>query len=195
MPGAWVALVLASAVGFFVGGISPASIVARLRHGDLRLGSGNPGATHTGRLLGVRWGVLVGVLDVLKGLAPTLLALLWFGRVTAYAVGLACILGHILSPYLKGRGGKGVATALGAVIAVLPWFALVMVAVFGVVAGATRWVAGASISAALTLVALSAFAPLPPPVPAGRFWGCAVGLIVIARHHRNIRVWMATRLR
>ena len=195
MPGSWFALLLAAAVGFFVGGVSPASIVARLRHGDLRLGSGNPGATNTGRLLGVRWGVLVGVLDVLKGLVPTLLALLWFDRATAYAVGLACIVGHILSPYLKGRGGKGVATSLGAVLAVLPWFALVMVVVFGVVAGITRWVAGASISAALALLALSAFAPMPEPVGLGRFWGATVALIVIARHHRNIRVWLATRLR
>ena len=195
MPGSWVVLVLASAVGFLVGGVSPASIVARLRHGDLRLGSGNPGATNTGRLLGLRWGVLVGVLDVLKGLVPTLLALLWFDRFTAYAVGLACILGHILSPYLKGRGGKGVATSLGAVLAVLPWFALVMVAVFAVVAGTTRWVAGASISAALALVALGLFAPMPAPVGVGRLWSVVVALVVIGRHHRNIRVWMATRLR
>ena len=195
MPGSWVVVVLAAGAGFLLGGISPASIVARLRHGDLRLGSGNPGATNTGRLLGVKWGVLVGVLDVLKGLLPTLLALLWFDRFTAYVVGLACILGHILSPYLKGRGGKGVATSLGAVLAVLPWFALVMVAVFAVVVGTTRWVAGASITAALALMALGLVAPIPEPAAAGRVWSVVVALVVIGRHHRNIRVWMATRLR
>jgi len=195
VPGSWLVLVLAAVAGFFVGGVNPASIVARLRHGDLRLGSGNPGATNTGRLLGVRWGVLVGVLDVLKGLLPTLLALWWFDRFTAYAVGLACILGHILSPYLHGRGGKGVATSLGAVTAVLPWFSLVMLGVFGVVVARSRWVAGASVSAALALLLLSVFAPMPAPVVAGRIWGATVALIVIGRHHRNIRVWLATRLR
>lgn len=195
MPHSWFVVAVAAVVGFFIGGVSPASIIARVRHADLRLGSGNPGATNTGRLLGVRWGVLVGVLDVLKGLLPTLLALLWFDRFTAYVVGLACILGHILSPYLRGRGGKGVATALGAVIAVLPWFALVMLVVFGIVLAVSRWVAGASISAALALLALSVFAPMPDPVEAGRIWGVTVALIVIGRHHRNIRVWLATRLR
>src|SRR6476469_4659307 len=187
MPQSWLVLAVATVIGFLVGSVNPASIVARLRQTDLRgAGSGNPGATNVGRVLGLRWGVLVGVLDVLKGLLPTLVALVWLDRFTAYVVGLACILGHILSPYLKGRGGKGVATSLGAVLAVLPWFALVMVAVFALVAGTTRWVAGASITAALALVALGLFAPIPAPVGVGRLWSVVVALVVIGRHHRNI---------
>src|SRR3954453_14706061 len=107
MSSTWVWGAVAVAVSFFVGAVSPATIVARVRQADLTQGSGNPGATNTGRLLGLRWGVVVAVGDVLKGLVPTLVALLWLGRPTAYAVGLACILGHVLSPYLRGRGGKG----------------------------------------------------------------------------------------
>jgi len=80
-------------LGFFVVAVNPATIIATVRHADLRQGSGNPGATNVGRVLGVRWGVVVGVLDVLKGLVPTLLAL-WLGdRFTAYGVGLATVLG------------------------------------------------------------------------------------------------------
>src|SRR6476620_11900012 len=132
MPQSWLVLAVASVIGFLVGSVNSASSVARLRQTDLRgAGSGNPGSTNVGRVLGLRWGVLVGVLDVLKGLLPTLVALVWLDRFTAYVVGLACILGHVLSPYLRGRGGKGVATSLGAILAVFPLLAVGLVVLFG----------------------------------------------------------------
>ena len=90
MTESWIVVAVAAVLGFFVGAINPASIIATVRHADLRQGSGNPGATNVGRVLGVRWGVVVGVLDVLKGLVPTLLALWLVDRFTAYVVGLAC---------------------------------------------------------------------------------------------------------
>ncbi len=181
---------LAAVLGFFVGAVNPATIIATVRHADLRQGSGNPGATNVGRVLGVRWGVVVGALDVFKGLVPTLLAL-WLGdRFTAYAVGLAAVLGHVLSPFLRGRGGKGVATSMGAVLAVFPLFALVMLAAFGLMLWRTRSVAGSSIVAAGLLGLYAALAPLAEPVAAGRLWGVCIALLVIARHHGNIRGWV-----
>ena len=190
MPGSWIVLTAAAVLGFFVGAVNPATIIATVRHADLRQGSGNPGATNVGRVLGMRWGVVVGVLDVLKGLVPTFLAL-WLGdRFTAYAVGLAAVLGHVLSPFLRGRGGKGVATSMGAVLAVFSWFAMVMVLVFGLVLWRTRSVAGSSIVAAGLLGLYSGFAPLPEPVAPGRLWGIGIALLVIARHHGNIRRWV-----
>ena len=147
MPESWVALVLAVAAGFLVGSINPATILATVLHGDLHQGSGNPGATNVGRVLGLRWGVVVGVLDVLKGLVPTLLAL-WLGdRFTAYAVGLATVLGHVLSPFLRGRGGKGVAASVGAVLAVFPGFAVVLARVFALVLWASRSAAAPAVRA------------------------------------------------
>ena len=190
MSGSWIVLTAAAVLGFFVGAVNPATIIATVRHADLRQGSGNPGATNVGRVLGMRWGVVVGVLDVLKGLVPTFLAL-WLGdRFTAYAVGLAAVLGHVLSPFLRGRGGKGVATSMGAVLAVFSWFAMVMVLVFGLVLWRTRSVAGSSIVAAGLLGLYSGFAPLPEPVAPGRLWGIGIALLVIARHHGNIRRWV-----
>ncbi|MEP7370322.1 MAG: glycerol-3-phosphate acyltransferase [Dermatophilaceae bacterium] len=190
MSGSWVELALAVVFGFFVGSVNPATIVATVLHADLRQGSGNPGATNVGRVLGVRWGVVVGVLDVLKGLVPTLLAL-WLGdRLTAYTVGLATVLGHVLSPFLRGRGGKGVATSMGAVLAVFPWFAIVMALAFSVILWRTRSVAVSSIAAATLLGLYAAFAPLPEPVLAGRLWGVCIALLVIARHLGNIRRWV-----
>jgi len=194
MSGPGVEVALAGALGFLIGSISPATIIARIRHADLHQGSGNPGATNVGRVLGVRWGVLVGLLDVLKGLVPTLLTLWLVDRLTAYVVALALVLGHVISPFLRGRGGKGVATSMGAILAVFPWFALGMLLVFGVILWRTRWVAGASIAAAGMLGLYAALAPLPDPVAAGRVWGVTVAALVLVRHQGNIRGWLSGRL-
>ena len=194
MPESWIVAAGAATAGFLIGSINPASIIARFLHQDLRQGSGNPGATNASRVLGLRWGFIVGLIDVLKGFLPTFLALWLFDRSTAYVVGLATVLGHVLSPFLRGRGGRGVATSLGALIAVFPWFALGTVVVFGVMLWATRWVAGSSIAAAALLGLYAGLGPLPDPVVAGRVWGICIALIVIVRHYDNIRGWVDRRL-
>jgi acyl phosphate:glycerol-3-phosphate acyltransferase len=188
---------LASAVAFVVGAVNPATILARLLGKDLRSsGSGNPGATNAGRVLGPRWGVLVGVLDVLKGLVPVLVAHAFLGTITALCVGLAVVLGHIWSPFLRGQGGKGVATSLGAILAVEPWFALVMVVVFGLLVWRLRWVAGASVSACLVLLGLglaSWFGWVPFGSRDTGAWCVLLALLVIYRHRRNIELWISAR--
>ncbi len=190
---AWAGGVVAA---FFVGGVNPATIIARLRGADLATsGSGNPGATNAGRVLGRRWGVVVGVLDVLKGLVPTVVAAHLVGPHLAYAVGLAAVLGHIWSPYLKGRGGKGVATTLGAVLGVHPLVALVVLGVFVVGFVATRWVAAGSLlgSVAMLVVAVLVWTGHWPGDGWTGAWLTAIGLIVIARHRNNIVGWWRQR--
>ncbi len=188
---------LAAAVAFVLGAVNPATILARVLGKDLRTsGSGNPGATNAGRVLGTRWGIVVGVLDVLKGLLPVLLAQQFLGSITALVVGLAVVLGHIWSPFLKGQGGKGVATSLGAILAVEPWFALVMVVVFVLLVWRLRWVAGASVSACLLLFVLGLVSWLRW-VPFGSrdtgAWCMVLALLVIYRHRRNIELWVSAR--
>ncbi|MGA8978328.1 MAG: glycerol-3-phosphate 1-O-acyltransferase PlsY [Pedococcus sp.] len=188
---------LAAAVAFVLGAVNPATILARVLGKDLRTsGSGNPGATNAGRVLGTRWGIVVGVLDVLKGLLPVLLAQQFLGSITPLVVGLAVVLGHIWSPFLKGQGGKGVATSLGAILAVEPWFALVMVVVFVLLVWRLRWVAGASVSACLLLFVLGLVSWLRW-VPFGSrdtgAWCMVLALLVIYRHRRNIELWVSAR--
>lgn len=188
---------VAAVVAFVIGAVNPAVILARFLGKDLRrVGSGNPGATNAGRALGARWGVLVGVLDVLKGLVPVLLAQHLLGPVTALVVGLAVVLGHIWSPFLRGQGGKGVATSLGAILAVEPWFALLMLVVFALLVWRLRWVAGASVSACLLLLVLGLltwFRWIPLGTRDTGAWCVVLALVVIYRHRRNIELWIAAR--
>lgn len=178
------------ALAFFFGGINPASIFARVLGKDLSQGSGNPGATNAGRVLGRKWGILVGVLDVLKGFLPAFLGVHLIGTLAAYLLGIAAVLGHVFSPYLRGRGGKGVATALGAILGVHPWYALALLLVFVAVFAVSRWVAlGSLAAAALMLVGggFAAFDRLPGAVglPTA-IWAWVLGLVVVLRHRDNV---------
>jgi glycerol-3-phosphate acyltransferase PlsY len=185
-------LLLAGAVvvGYLLGALSPATIVARSRGADLRAsGSGNPGATNVGRLLGRKWGVLVAVLDVAKGAVPAAA----FGAVLHEAglvAGAAAMLGHVTSPLLHGRGGKGVATAAGAILGSHPWWVVIVLATWLAVVGATRWVALASVLAAasVVVVAVATRAELADVV-----WAALLCAVVVARHRRNLLRWLAVR--
>lgn len=173
-------LVLAAVVGYLCGSISTATLAARRRGIDLRvIGSGNPGATNVGRALGRRAGVVVALLDVVKGALPAA----GFGALDHRAglvAGAAAILGHVTSPLLRGRGGRGVATAAGAILGSHPLWAPVVLLVWVVVVAASKWVALASVSAAvsLTLVALVAREDL--------LWASVLMLVVLARHQPNL---------
>jgi glycerol-3-phosphate acyltransferase PlsY len=190
---AWAAAIV---LAFFVGSVNPATQIARVLGTDLSVsGSGNPGATNAGRVLGRKWGVLVGALDVLKGLVPTVVAAYWVGPHLAYAVGFAAVLGHIWSPFLHGRGGKGVATTLGAILGVHPVVALVVLAVFVVGFAVTRWVAAGSILGAIAMLVLAVLVwsgRWPGDVWTG-VWLTALALVVLARHKNNVIGWWRQR--
>ncbi|MBU0985563.1 MAG: glycerol-3-phosphate 1-O-acyltransferase PlsY [candidate division Zixibacteria bacterium] len=153
-------LVVAAAlvVAYLLGAIPGGYIIAR-HHGipDLRkVGSGNVGATNVVRLLGFRAGIWVYVLDIAKGVLAEVIGLFVvqdiMGReLFLLLVALAAILGHVFPIYIGFRGGKGVNTALGTMLVLLPLETLCCVAVFLVVAFATRYISLGSILGALTL--------------------------------------------
>lgn len=192
-----VEVLLVALLGFLVGSVNPAAMLARARGSDLRAsGSGNPGATNAGRVLGRKWGVLVLVLDVLKAYLPTLLVLRSMGLLPALVTGFAVVLGHAFSPFLGGRGGKGVACALGAILAVAPWVALGAVVVFGLAMTVVTYVGEASVVVTAALVVLGLVAGLglvPWLEPAVGWWLVLLSLFVLSRHRRNIRAWLGRR--
>ncbi|MCU0295446.1 MAG: glycerol-3-phosphate 1-O-acyltransferase PlsY [Candidatus Nanopelagicales bacterium] len=185
--------VVAAVVGYVIGAINPASIIARIKGVDYRsVGSGNPGATNIGRALGKKTGVLVGILDVLKGFLPAIAFRLYADDLAvAEIAGFAAILGHVTSPFLKGRGGKGVATSAGAILAIEPLWLIPVLVVFGVIFKLSRRMGIASVSAGLTLI------------PASLVWhqqnseiifAVAMAALVVFRHQSNIRAALAARL-
>lgn len=141
-------------LGFLAGSI-PFGLIIGKRYGiDIReKGSGNIGASNVTRVLGVGAGVLVGILDIAKGALPVWFAYRHGGVATT--VGWATILGHCFSPWLGGKGGKGVATAFGVFLVVWPLSAAVAVVVFGAVLSITRVPTLGSLAAVATLAGLA----------------------------------------
>jgi glycerol-3-phosphate acyltransferase PlsY len=199
----FIILIIAS---YLLGAIPFGLLIARSHGIDLRkVGSGNIGATNVSRALGKKWAYVCFVLDLAKGLLPMLLATAWglvdknvtLGQLGMWlAVGCAAILGHVFPIYLKFKGGKGVATSLGVVLGLWPYYTLSGIIAFGiwiVVFLAWRYVSLASILAAMTFpAALTLMIWLKPEWELGNLWPlyvAAIGmpLLVIARHAENIK--------
>src|SRR5947209_7829032 len=114
---------LAVLLSYMLGAVPFGFVIARLRGVDIfSAGSGNIGATNVGRVLGRKFGLLVFVLDFLKGAVPTALVRAYLPTEpwAAVAAGLAAFVGHMFPVYLRFRGGKGVATGTGVVAVLLP---------------------------------------------------------------------------
>lgn len=175
------ALALAAVIGYLVGSVSPATLLARARGVDLRsIGSGNPGASNAGRALGRRTGVVVAVLDVAKGAVPAACFAALVDHRAGLVAGLAAVVGHVSSPFLKGRGGKGAASAAGAVLGIHPLWVVFVIATWVLVLAASRWIALASILAALSVLAIAVIADQD------LLWAAAIAGIVVLRHTGNI---------
>lgn len=143
-------------LGYLAGSIPFGVLVTRWTRGvDVReQGSGNIGATNVARVAGKKLGVLVLVLDALKGTLPVLLALRFLpdNSLAHVAVGFAAFLGHCYPVWLKFHGGKGVATALGVLLVLVPWAALAGLAIYGLVLVTTRMSSLGSLSAGVAAV-------------------------------------------
>lgn len=185
---------IAIVAGYLLGSINPSAIIARVRRVDLRhSGSGNPGATNAARILGVRTGVIVGVLDVLKGLIPALVFTFVFDPSLGEAAGLAAVVGHITSPWLGFRGGKGVATTLGVILGTHGLWAIPVVVVFGIVLVLTKRMGLSAVAGALMLIPAS----LVFPHDGGDVvFACLLAGLVVVRHYRNLAAaWRLLRTR
>ena len=156
---------------YLVGGIPFGFLIGKMRGVDVRtVGSKNIGATNVFRTVGKKWGVLAFACDVLKGLIPTLLAKQWAldpelppdGSWFPLVVGVMCVVGHMLTPYMKFRGGKGVATAFGMLLGLAPALVGMAFALFAVVFALSHYISLGSISAAAFLMVAVWFPMLGP---------------------------------
>ncbi|MFQ5525374.1 MAG: glycerol-3-phosphate 1-O-acyltransferase PlsY [Thermoanaerobaculia bacterium] len=189
-----VSWILLTAGCFLLGSIPFSFLVARATTGrDLReVGSGNPGATNALRTAGAAAGLIGLFLDTAKGFVPT-----WLARgvelpdAMIAAVALACVVGHVTSPFLGFRGGKGVATGFGALVALNPLGGLLALGLFVASVAISRIVSLGSILA-VTVLPLIWFVPDrlgAPPAGGKAGWLAAVAIcaLVLARHVPNLR--------
>lgn len=189
--------ILLIVLAYLIGSIPTAVWVSKAFFSiDIReYGSGNAGATNTFRVLGSRWGTLVMAIDMLKGLAATSLYILLPYYVTSInewdrtnfmvGLGLAAVLGHIFPIWADFRGGKGVATLFGMVLAIQPVVAVCCVGVFLLVLYLTRFV---SLSSILASIAFAVFILVifNEREPLYRAFAIAVALMVLLTHQKNI---------
>ena len=199
----WLLFGVLPVAAYVIGSTPFGVIIARFHNVDLRsTGSGNVGATNVGRVIGKKWGFVCFFLDVAKGLGPALAAGLLVRadseaiatstqQASLLMVAFGAIAGHVFSFWLKFRGGKGVATSLGVVLGIWPYFTypgLCAFAVWIAVTLATRYVSLGSIVAAVAFVALFAgfnAAELARLWPLGTF-AAAMATLIIVRHRTNI---------
>jgi acyl phosphate:glycerol-3-phosphate acyltransferase len=174
---------------FVVGSFPTGVILARARGVDLRqVGSGNIGATNVGRALGRPFALLVLAVDAIKGFLPVWLAgRLGLGAWALAAVGLGAILGHSFSIFLRGRGGKGVATSLGGALAISPLAALCAAALYAVMLALFRISSVGSLMGVWAFPAALFLLDGGPDLPAHLAFAVATAVIVTVRHRDNIQ--------
>jgi len=189
-----IALILA--IAYLIGSIPSGYLIVRATEGgDVReTGSGGTGATNVSRSAGKGAGILTLVLDVIKGVFVVFLAGILSDGLFPYAdwtiafAGVLAILGHIFPVWLRFRGGKGVATALGVFLMLAPIVVVIALVVFAITFALTRYVSLASLMAissiAIAILTLMLFDPLELPNAIAAL--LSAGLVIFA-HRANIQ--------
>ncbi len=193
-------------LAYGVGSIPWGFLIGKFNGMDIRrYGSRNIGATNVRRVLGRDWGIMCFVLDFLKGLLPVLFAC-WLdgGDSTSHGyipilAAAATVAGHIWPFTLKFKGGKGVATTIGALLALAPWPILITLLTWCAVFYLSRYVSLASLSAALMLpcsaVVIRLFRGTLPSWPTIVLLAALAALIIVRHRSNLIRLWQKTEYR
>ena len=183
-------IILLIFAAYVIGSVPTGYLLGKLRGVDVRtIGSGNVGATNVARAVGKSQGIITLIADAAKGYLPVFMALqLGQDSLTVALTAIAAFLGHLYPLFLNFRGGKGVATGFGALLALAPMATLVLVVVFALTVVATRIVSLGSLATAVA-APLSLWLFHQPPVIVTM--GCFLGAMVILRHRANIRRLLA----
>jgi len=182
--------VLAILAAYLLGATPTSYIAGKLGRGiDLREhGSKNLGATNVYRILGWKYAIPVALFDIAKGAIPVLFFSRWAGAAELpwlpVVLGGAAVLGHMFSPYVSFKGGKGVATAAGMFLALAPLAVLIAIVVWVICLWLTGYVSLSSIIAVLSVpLSIALLQPHSPYV----FWASvALVALIIFAHRRNI---------
>lgn len=185
----WIIAVIFCLISYLIGSIPTGYWMGlRVKKIDIRaVGSKNIGATNVFRTLGRRYGILVLVLDILKGVLPVIGARLYFShefQVVWILVGLAAICGHTWTIFLGFKGGKGVATSLGVFLGLAPIPVLIVIPVFIGIFYTTRFVSLGSIVSSLLLPPLVWIFTRSIPL---LIFCIAMATLIIIRHIPNIK--------
>lgn len=174
---------------YLLGSIPFGYLVSKGKNVNIReIGSGNIGATNVYRALGMKWAVLVGLLDLAKGAIPTLLAIFFLdSEVLILAVGIAAIAGHNWPVFLGFKGGRGVATTGGVVLVLMPLITLIAVLIWVVLVKTTRYVSLGSVAVAVVYPVMAFF--LEPR--ANFIFILFLAAVIIFQHRPNIKRLLA----
>ena len=169
-------------VAYFIGNISPSTIMARKQGIDIKSeGSGNAGTTNALRLMGKKAGAITCVVDILKGVVAVLIGTLAAGPYGASLCALCVFLGHVFPLVYKFKGGKGVATAFGAVLAVNPLLALISLLIVAAVVFTSKRMSLGSIVGAIAFAVLAIFLE-----PGFFVYAAVMAIIMLIKHRANI---------
>lgn len=178
--------IVIAVIAYLLGSVSFGMIVSKLAGGpNLReVGSKNTGATNALRVMGVKLGLLVFVLDILKALIACIIGRVWMGLNGAMVAGLAVVIGHNWPCFFQFKGGKGVASTLAVMLMTFPVPAVICYVVAIIVIATTRYVSLGSIllSALFALLVIITHWGSWPVI----LWALLIAGLLIARHHANI---------
>ncbi len=181
-------IIIVLAIGYLLGSFSTGVVLSEIfAHADVRtMGSGNAGTTNMLRVFGRTMALFTFLGDTIKGIIAVYIGKWLVGGDLGGILGTAgAVLGHFYPLYFQFKGGKGIATAFGALLFVFPFHALIAFGVFLILVSATKYVSLGSIFAALTLPAL-----LFITHGASNLIVCliaaAIGISIVLRHHKNI---------
>lgn len=179
----FVILPLCAIVSYLIGNFSPASIIGKIYNIDIRKeGSGNPGTTNVLRTLGAKAALMTLLIDISKGVIPVIIAKLYGNEMLEYVCGTAVFFGHIWPILYRFRGGKGIATGFGIILAIDYRCGLICLVCAVLVAFITNRMSCGSIVAAMALPVMFFFLHRSYIV-----WAIGICLIVIFKHRANIK--------
>ena len=178
--------IILAIIAYLLGSISFGMIVAKLAGGpNLReVGSKNTGATNVLRVMGVKIGLTVFVLDILKALIACIVGRVWLGLDGAMIAGLAVVIGHNWPCFFQFKGGKGVASTLAVMLLTFPIPAIICYVVAIALILSTRYVSLGSITLAALFALLVILTNLGNWLVMG--WVLIIASLLIWRHHANV---------